>query len=377
MKRVNTAIILFVCILTTTISFAQFGKLGSLIDKGLKLSDMHISDEDERALGDAISQKIRAVYGVQQDEASTRYVTLVGKLVAAKSSRPNLDYQFIILDSDSTNAFATPGGFIHITRGALAIMKSEAELAGVLGHEIAHVTEKHTIEGLQKVKGIEFAQGETSITGNTAVFQKLVDKAAEAILQGFGRSEELEADQVGIGFSAGCNYSPKGLVDFLEALQSRYGQRENRAGLFASHPEMAERIEKLQQEIDKKKLQKTESVMLADRFGGNITYELAAFVGTGSAVEGARGMAGDSGESSKKEEDEKQDEKKKKGGMFGKLKNPFGSGEKQERAEVTGTAAARGVETELGTEEPGNPNPVVIRVSAEEIEKFKRDGKLA
>jgi predicted Zn-dependent protease len=359
-----------------SMGWAQFGKLKGLLDKGIKLSEMQISKEDERKLGEEISERIRQVYGVEQDEKATRYVTLVGKVVAARGSRPDLDYRFIILDSDSTNAFAAPGGLIHITRGALAIMDSEAELAGVLAHEIAHVTERHTVKGLQKMKGIEFAQGETSITANSQIFDKLAEKGTEALLSGFGRTEELEADKVGLQMAANCNYSPGGMVHFLEGLRDRYGQRENRAGLFASHPETEERIKKLANEIDRGSLQKPQAVMLEDRFTQQIQYELATFVGTGQAVEGARGMAGGSDEKDAEKEEDKGDEKEKKGGMLAGLRNPFGSGKKKERAEVTGTAAARGVETELGTELPGNPALVAVVVTAEDLEKFKKEGRL-
>src|SRR5512138_1400266 len=115
MKRVS---LLLACLLplalTSTIPVqAQFGKLGSVLKKANKLSDMQISEADEIALGKAVSEKIRGVYGVQQDAEAHRYVTLVGLLVAQKTNRPNLPYQFIILDSSVINAFAAPGGYIH------------------------------------------------------------------------------------------------------------------------------------------------------------------------------------------------------------------------------------------------------------------------
>jgi len=364
------------CLTFPATGFSQFGSLTKVFDKAKSISDMRISDEDEQALGKAISERIRAIYGVQQDEGPTRYVSLVGLVLAQQSSRPNLDWQFIILDSDSTNAFAAPGGYIHITRGALAMMKNEAELAGVLAHEISHVTEKHTIKGIQKMKGIEFASDETSITSNSKAFEMLTEKATEALLQGFGRAEELEADEDGVELSADCRYAPEGLPDFLESLSSRYASRESRAGLFASHPETQERIKKLEKQIKKEKLDQKGSVVLADRFTGNIKYTLAAFTGTGQAVAGAMGMA--QGESGSKKEDKDSDKKEDSGGgALAKLRNPFGSGKKQERAEVTGSAAARGVETEVGTEEPGNPAQVIVKVSAEELNKFKAEGGLA
>lgn len=355
----------------TATTAAQFGGLTKVLDKAKSFADLHISEEDERALGAAISQNIRNLYGVQQDVAATRYVSLVGKVIAEKSGRPQLDWQFIILDSDSTNAFAAPGGFIHITRGALAVMQSEAELAGVLAHEIAHVTEKHTLKGLQKMKGIKLADDQTTLTGNSQVFQAIAEKATEAILQGFGRAEELESDVVGAELASQSRYSAAGLPTFLETLRARYAERQKRAGLFASHPESTERLQRLQKLIENRKLEREDSVSLAERFQQNIKYEIVAFAGTGEAVEGAKGVAqGGAAES--------EDKGKTKGGSpLGKLKNPFGSGKKEQRAEVTGSAAARGVETELGVEEPGNPALVAVQITVADVEAFKQQGGLA
>ena len=97
----------------------------------------------------------------------------------------------------ASTRFAAPGGYVHITRGALALMKNEAELAGVLGHEIIHVTEKHTIRAIQKSKAIQMGANET-MANNPALFNKTVDKATDVVDGGFGRAEELEADEKGI-----------------------------------------------------------------------------------------------------------------------------------------------------------------------------------
>jgi predicted Zn-dependent protease len=362
-------------------AYGQFGKLTKALSKAKTFADLRISDEDEQALGQAISQRVRDIYGVQQDEAQTRYVSLVGRVLAEKSSRPNLPWTFIILDSDSTNAFAAPGGYIHITRGALAVMKSEAELAGVLAHEMTHVTEKHTIKGIQKMKGIEIAGDETSLSGNSQLLNAVADKATEALLQGFGRAEELEADAGGVELAAKCRYSPEGLEEFLQGLQERYSSRQARAGLFASHPETQERLDKLARQIKKEKLDDEGTVVLADRFTANIQYKLAAFVGTGEVAAGARGMAGGESESksnsNEKDSDKDKDKEKKGGGFMAKLNNPFGSGKKEEKAEVTGSAAARGVETEVGVEQPGNPSVVAVKITADDVETFKKQGGLA
>ena len=120
-----------------------------------------MTDAEEAQLGAEVSTRIRARYGVVQDQAVHRYVTLVGTALAQASSKPALAWQFIVLDTDAVNAFAAPGGFIHITKGALANLKNESELAGVLGHEIIHVTDKHTIRAIQKGKLVQMGADET------------------------------------------------------------------------------------------------------------------------------------------------------------------------------------------------------------------------
>ena len=95
---------------------------------------------------------MRSEFGVVQDAALTKYVSLVGNVLAKASSRPDLKWEFIVLDTDGVNAFAAPGGLVHITKGALGLIKTESELAGVLGHEIAHITKKHTVNSIKRSK---------------------------------------------------------------------------------------------------------------------------------------------------------------------------------------------------------------------------------
>ncbi|MGE3191409.1 MAG: M48 family metalloprotease, partial [Vicinamibacterales bacterium] len=126
----------------------QIGKIGKAVKRANQLRDLQMTDEEEQSLGQAVSQKLRERYGVVQNAAVHRYVGLVGAVLAQAGERPALPWTFIVLDVPSVNAFAAPGGYIHITRGALALIHDEAELAGVLGHEIIHVTEKHTIRAI-------------------------------------------------------------------------------------------------------------------------------------------------------------------------------------------------------------------------------------
>ncbi len=366
-------ILIVCCSLVQTASYAQFGlgKLKKALDTAQKVSEMSISEEDEIALGEAVSANIRSHFGVVQDPAATRYVTLVGLVLARESSRPHLPYQFMILDSDTINAFAAPGGFIHVTRGALASFEDEAELAGVLGHEIAHVTEKHTLEGIKKARGLEIAEGET-LRGNGLVMDQLAGKLTEGILAGVGRKEELESDAVGVRLAAGLGYEPYGLSRFLEVLKSVNEGSSSRSGLFASHPETDERLKKLANQIEKEGLAESASLRLPERLQKNVQYEFVESAAEEAAVAGARGVAS----SGKKEKDEPK--KKKRGGFLGKLSNPLGSGEKEQRAEVTGTGAGRGVGAEAKEKAGGakNPNPVKVEVTAAELAAFKQAGNL-
>ena len=154
--RIKTILaVLSVASVVATPAGAQFGNLGKVINKADEVrQDLTFSDEEEQQLGGEISTKIRDKYGVVQDRAVHKYVTLVGSVLASASSRPNLKWTFVVLDTDGVNAFAAPGGFVHITRGALALIQNEAELADVLAHEIGHVTLKHTVKAIQKSKAI-------------------------------------------------------------------------------------------------------------------------------------------------------------------------------------------------------------------------------
>src|SRR5262245_59899561 len=146
--------------------FAQLGGLGRRVEQAQErkqqLDELNITQEEEIKLGADVSLKIRTRFGVAQDAAVHKYVTLVGTTLTDQSTRAKLPWTFIVLDTDGVNAFPAPGGFIHITRGALALIKSEAELAGVLRHELAHVAQKHTVNAIRKSKGLQIATSETS-----------------------------------------------------------------------------------------------------------------------------------------------------------------------------------------------------------------------
>jgi beta-barrel assembly-enhancing protease len=345
----------------------QFDKI---MKRAQQAREMVITEGDEIRLGEAVSEKVRTRYGVVQDAAVHRYVTLVGASLAVSTKRSGLPWTFIVLDTDGVNAFAAPGGFIHITRGALGLMSNEAELAGVLAHEIEHVVQKHTVEALQKNKGIKI--GADELVGDKAVFNQLVDKATEAVLAGFGRQEELESDREGVRLADKVGYAPRGLEAFLQRLTDRNKSATEKQGLFASHPEMKERLDLLGRQVASEKLAATAT--LEERYRKFVSYKAKAQTEIVAVTPGAAGLTGGSGKSDKPAEEKKEDQPKKKGFSLGSLVKPTGS--EQKSAEVTGSGASRGVDTERNAKGGPNPALVVVKVNLGDIQDFKKEGKL-
>jgi len=354
-------------------------QLGSVLKRAKQASDLHMSDEEEQKLGEAVSERIRTRYGVVQDPAIHKYVTLVGGALAVASTRPSLNWRFVVLDTDGVNALAAPGGIIHVTRGALSLMKSEAELADVLGHEIIHVTEKHTLKAIQKGTATKIAAEESGAGG--AVFGELVNKATNVVMAGFGRGEELEADQKGIVLANKVGYDPSKLAAFLTTLSDRNKASTEKQGLFASHPEMKERLEKLDKTVKDQKL--TAAATLETRFASNVSYKPVAITEIATVEAGSEGLAGGSSakpadtpkKDGEKPAEKTEEPKKKKGFGLGRLMSPSSGGEKSS-AETTGSSAARGVDSERNAKGGSNPNVVAVNVTLNDINAFKKEGKL-
>ena len=382
MSRMCTTVALLLTVfLASSLAAAQFNlnKLKKAADTALDVKDQvdqfSFSEDEEIELGLAISDRIRARYGVVQDSEVTRYLSLVGMTVAAESDRPGLPWHWVVLDSGAVNAFAAPGGYVHITRGALAAMQSEAELASVLAHEVAHITHRHTLGGLKKSMGMELAQNQAEYTVGSAFFNAVADQGARAVLAGFGQAEELEADQVALEVISRVGYQASGLTNFLGTLNQINADSDSKAGLFHSHPETDERIKKANKTIKREKL--AGGVWLEDRYAQRVPFEVA-YRSTGSpGVEGARGMAG--ADESTAESTEEADEKK--GGRFSLAElgsDPFNAGSEEESAEVTGAGAGRAVGEETEEVEEGDKvtEIVVVEITPDELTAFKREGGL-
>lgn len=209
-----------------------------------------ISTEQEIEIGRGIAATIAGHYGVLPDSSFTAYVNLVGTAVAAVDPRPDVAYRFAVLDTDDVNAFAAPGGYIFVTRGALAIMEDEAMLAGVLAHEVGHVNERDVVEEIQSRARTEIGIGEAAervdITGEEYL-QKAVESGASALFMGLSREDELAADAYGVRAAAGAGYDPAGLLRFVAAIST--APAEKRSLLTKTHPDADDRITAIERRI--------------------------------------------------------------------------------------------------------------------------------
>jgi predicted Zn-dependent protease len=365
---------LFVASAATPAS-AQIGGIlrgaNKAIETKEKVDGLSFSDQEEKQLGEQVSLKLRTRFGVVQSEPVTKYVTLVGKLVAASSTRPALDWQFIVLDTDGVNAYAAPGGFVHVTRGLLGMMKNEAQLAGVLGHEITHITAKHTISAINRNKRAEF--GADLAGGSGGLKTALIAKAAEMVFNDvfdgkFSQADESESDKIGAQMANKVGYAPNGMSEVLKMIAARNTGREGRNGFFSSHPDTKNRIEKIEKQVKDEKLSSTATS--SARYAQFIKFEAKPVSEIAMDVEGAAGLA--SGDK-KKEDDKKAEEKKEepKKSRFGGL-GSIGGGKQAQSSQQVASAGARGGVPDRDAKGGSNPSIVTTKVTAAELETFKK-----
>ncbi len=206
---------------------------------------MLLSEADESALGQQTDAEVIASYGSYEDAELNAYVAQLGKKMAALSHRPNLAWQFKVLDTPVVNAFAVPGGYVYVTRGILSYLNTEAELAGVLGHEIGHVTARHTAQQYSRSQLASIGLGVGSILSED--FRKyagLAQVGVSLLFLRFSRDNERQADDLGVEYSSKTNYNAYAMADFFNTLE-RMSPSSGSSGLpawFSTHPNPEDRI---------------------------------------------------------------------------------------------------------------------------------------
>jgi predicted Zn-dependent protease len=191
-----------------------------------------VKPEDEKEIGAEAHRQVLAEFGgVYYDPALASYVERVGQKMSEQSKTRNFDYQFTILDSPSINAFALPGGYIYITRGLLALLSSESELAGVLGHELAHVTARHGAQRLSRMKAEERFCAAFLCDFELPVLSDMAAIGMDLAFGGFTQDQELEADKLGIRYLQRAGYDPHSMTSFLKKLKAQTDLEAEIAGL--------------------------------------------------------------------------------------------------------------------------------------------------
>jgi predicted Zn-dependent protease len=204
-----------------------------------------ISTAEEIRLGRDADAQIRATIGIYQDQRLQDYLGELGLKMAEVSERPQLPWTFQVLDDAAVNAFAVPGGFIYVTRGILAYCNSEAELAGILGHEIGHVTARHAVIKLSRQQVIQFGFGALEqIYPQLEGLSDLAGIGMQLLFLKFSREDELEADELGVRYMIRIGENPNRLIDVMEMLErlSRERGGDSIPQWLSTHPSPGNRL---------------------------------------------------------------------------------------------------------------------------------------
>jgi beta-barrel assembly-enhancing protease len=268
--------LLFALLVTALPAHAQFNlrelNINKMFDtaKNVIKATSDIAEPEEISIGRDMSARLLGAAPLVNDPALQRYVNNVGRWLASQSERPNLPWQFGVLDAPEVNAFAVPGGTVFVTKGLVQRMHSEAQLAGVLAHEISHVLRKHHLKAIQK-------GAQTSLAGEAmqqalkdqvpAAREKLINLGSELYTRGLDKSDELEADRIGVVIAARAGYDSYGLAAVLQTLQAMNAQDSALALMFKTHPTPGERLGALSERMQPVLDAYASQPQLPERFG--------------------------------------------------------------------------------------------------------------
>ncbi len=222
--------------------------------KNVKQAVKPADQQEEEQIGFATAATLLGAAKPINNPAVQDYVNKVGLWVALQSDRPDLPWHFAVVDSNDIDAFAVPGGYVFITRGLLLHMRSEAELAGALGHEISHVVLKQQLKALQQAAQLNLlgaaAQFELQQHGqNTQLFDNVANATRNLYSKGLDKQDEFEADRMGVVLAARAGYDPYGLLAVLQTLETVDPKSNGMQLLLATHPAPASRVAMLSAEM--------------------------------------------------------------------------------------------------------------------------------
>ncbi|MPZ19346.1 MAG: M48 family metalloprotease [Luteitalea sp.] len=213
-----------------------------------------MSEAQEIQIGQEMDPQVQREFGIYDDESLQKYVESIGLRMAKASERPDLPWHFTVVDSPAINAFALPGGYIYITRGILAYLNDEAELAGVLGHEIGHVTARHAAQQYTRATGAGAGLTLASIfLPEVRPFGQAAEASLGLLFLRHGRDDELQADQLGATYASHEGWDPQGVPGMLNTL-GRVSEEQGKDGTpnwLLTHPQPEDRVARIQDTVQK------------------------------------------------------------------------------------------------------------------------------
>lgn len=225
-------------------------KVTDFLTKGMK-SFSDIPQDKEIQIGKDLSAGLLGATPLVDDPVVQNYVNQIGRWLALQTERPDLPWTFAVIDTDTVNAFAAPGGYVFVTRGLFLMLRNEAELAGVIGHEISHVLRRHHLVAIEKQMRASLATDMTGMLVNydSQMVDALVGAGMQLYAKGLDRDDEFEADRMGVVVAARSGYDAYGLPAMLMTLNSRGESDQNLSFLFSTHPPTIDRLGQLDQEM--------------------------------------------------------------------------------------------------------------------------------
>ncbi|MDH3310330.1 MAG: M48 family metallopeptidase [Gammaproteobacteria bacterium] len=278
--RVPILFLLIVSLLASAVHAAKLD-LDKLKDVKEKLKVLkEPSEADEIEIGKGVAANLLGAAPPVNDTKLQAYVNRVGKWIAMHSDRPDLPWHFAVLDTDGVNAFAVPGGYIFITRGMLLRMRDEAELAGVLAHEVTHVVEKHALNTMRKgnITGLASdALGKYAEKKGMDEFTKIVSAGTEIYARGLDKEDEFAADRAGVVIAARAGYDPYGLPSVLQTLASINPKDDAVTLMFKTHPDSGKRLELVSSSMEGRLDEYIDSPRVESRFFSIIKSHLSSY----------------------------------------------------------------------------------------------------